>query len=175
MLLGCYNTLLAQADDSLVVQRSGQSKHSATGALWRSAVIPGWGQLYNKQPLKVPVVVAALAGLTVLAVHNDKEFNRYNKAYLYGAYLEEDPHPFPEYESDYLAFPGVSTTTLRSQRDAFKRNRDLTIIGMVVAYGLNVLDAYVSGHLFDFDVGEDLSANQGVRTLDVTMSVRIQL
>jgi hypothetical protein len=137
-------------------------------------VVPGWGQLYNRQPLKVPIVVAGLTGLTLLAIHNNNQFSRYNRAYLYGVYLGEDPHPFPDYQSEYEEFPGVSTSTLRSQRDGFRRNRDLTIIGIVVAYGLNVLDAYVSGHLFDFDVGEDLTSTHALSTPKMTMSLRFR-
>lgn len=158
----------------LVDATSTTSRHSPTGALWRSAVLPGLGQVYNHQLIKVPIIGAALGGLTWLAVHNDQEFNRYNRAYLYGAYINEDPHPFPEYQDDYAEFPGITTTALRSRRDSFRRNRDLTIIGIVVAYGLNVLDAYVSGQLVDFDVGEDLASSSqlGPGPLKVTMRLR---
>lgn len=164
------NAQPAAATDST----STTSHHSPTGALWRSAVLPGLGQVYNRQLIKVPIIAAALGGLTWLAVHNDQEFNRYNRAYLYGAYINEDPHPFPEYQDDYAEFPGITTTALRSRRDSFRRNRDLTIIGIVVAYGLNVLDAYVSGQLVDFDVGEDLASSSPLRPapMKVTMKLR---
>ena len=172
LLLVTANCAWGQTGDSLVVDRPIQSTHSPTGALWRSALLPGLGQIYNRQPIKVPIIAVALAGLTAVAIHNDGQFDLYNRAYLYGAYLGEDPHPFPEYEDEYLQFPGVSTSTLRSSRDGYKRNRDLTIIGIVVAYGLNVLDAYVAGHLFDFDVGEDLSA---ISLVDPTLGMSFRI
>jgi len=174
LLLAAANVAWGQTGDSLVVNRATQSNHSPTGALWRSALLPGLGQIYNRQPIKAPIIAAGLVGLTVVAVHNDRQFDLYNRAYLYGAYLGEDPHPFPEYEDEYLKFPGVSTSALRSRRDRYKRNRDLTIIGTVIAYGLNVLDAYVGGHLVDFDVGEDLSAISGVEPVAI-MSFRVTL
>ncbi len=148
--------------------------HSPTGALWRSAVLPGLGQTYNRQIFKVPIIAATLGGLTWLAIYNDGEFGRYNRAYLYSAYLNEDPHPFPQYEDDYAEFSGISSTALRSRRDSFRRNRDLTIIGIVVAYGLNVLDAYVSGQLVDFDVGEDLASSLGSGSGPIVVSVKLR-
>jgi hypothetical protein len=128
------------------------------GALWRSAVLPGWGQAYNGQLYKTPIVLGLIGGMVGFAVYNDNLFDEYNEAYLYGVYLGEDPHPFPEYEDSYLKYPGVSTSSLRSRRDSHRRSRNLFLIGSVLAYGLNVLDAYVNGHLIGFDVGEDLSA-----------------
>lgn len=163
----------AQQVDTLSITTKA-SAHSPTGALWRSAVFPGLGQIYNHQAYKAPIVLAVLGGLTVLAVHNDNRFDRYHHAYLYGAYLDQDPHPFPQYQDEYMQFPGVPTSILRSRRDAFRRNRDLTIIGIVIAYGLNVLDAYVNGQLYGFDVGEDLSANDGIRTSPLTMTFRVR-
>ncbi|MDX5437323.1 MAG: DUF5683 domain-containing protein, partial [Pontibacter sp.] len=38
-----------------------------------------------------------------------------------------------------------------------RRNRDLTIIISVVAYSLQIAEAYVHAHLKDFEVSEDLA------------------
>ena len=51
----------------------------------------------------------------------------------------------------------VAASTLRSERDRYRRNRDLARLGVVAVYGLSVLDAYVSAHLLDFNVDENLS------------------
>ena len=128
-----------------------------TGALWRSAVLPGWGQAYNGQLYKTPIVVGLVGGLAGLAIHSNSQFHTFNEAYLYAVYLDEDPHPFPEFEESYNMYPGVSASTLRSERDRYRRSRNLFVIGALLAYGLNVLDAYVNGHLIGFDVGEDLA------------------
>ena len=45
----------------------------------------------------------------------------------------------------------------RAQRDNLRRNRDLLYFGFVFWYGLSVLDAFVSAHLMDFDIGVDLT------------------
>ena len=128
-----------------------------TGALWRSAVLPGWGQAYNGQLYKTPIVIGLIGGLAGLAIYNNNQFHTFNEAFLYGVYIDEDPHPFPEFEDSYNKYPGVSTSTLQSERDRHRRSRNLFLIGTLVAYGLNVLDAYVNGHLIGFDVGEDLT------------------
>ena len=134
-------------------------KGDPVGALWRSAVLPGWGQAYNGQIYKTPIIIGVIGGLVALAIYNDNQFNKFNEAFLYGVHIGEDPHPFPEFEESYNMYPGVSTSTLRGRRDSHQRSRNLAIIGAVAAYGLNILDAYVNGHLIGFDVGEDLSAS----------------
>ncbi|MFV1980862.1 MAG: DUF5683 domain-containing protein, partial [Rhodothermia bacterium] len=127
------------------------------GALWRSALLPGWGQAYNWQLYKTPIVVGLIGGLAGMAIYNNNQFHTFNEAYLYGVYINEDPHPFPEFEESYNKYSGVSTSTLRSERDRYRRSRNLFLIGTLLAYGLNVLDAYVNAHLIGFDVSEDLT------------------
>jgi len=143
------------------------------GALWRSAVLPGWGQAYNGQLYKTPIVVAALGGLIYLAIDNNNRFHTFNEAYLYGLNKDEVPNPFPEFEESYEMYAGASTSTLRSERDRYRRLRNLSIIGAVAVYGLNILDAYVNGQLIGFDVGEDLSASLGLQPVGRAFTVRV--
>ena len=145
------------------------------GALWRSAILPGWGQAYNGQLYKTPIIVAAMGGLIYLAIYNNNQFDSFNEAYLYGVYLGEEPHPFPDYEDTYNMYPGVPVSTLRSQRDSHQRSRNLAIIGTVLVYGLNLLDAYVNGHLIGFDVGEDLTAGISPNFLQPRATLRLRI
>lgn len=143
------------------------TNHSPHGALWRAAAVPGWGQYYNRQYYKIPVVYAGLGGLTTFAVLNNLEYLRFRHAYLYRAWQDKvdagdvEANPYAHYASEYddLAerYPSVTAGPLRSQRDIFRRNRDLLYIGVGLFYMLSILDAYVSAHLLDFDVSEDLS------------------
>ena len=41
----------------------------------------------------------------------------------------------------------------------YERNKELSIIMAVAVYFLNIVDASVDAHLFDFDVSEDLTLN----------------
>ncbi len=153
---------------------------SPRGALWRAAAVPGWGQLYNRHYLKIPVVYLGFGGLTAAALYNNSRYLRYRHAYLFTAREDENGEPiFPQYADDYarllqeLGLPPESQLSeeeiarrrarlepgFRNQRDAFRRNRDLLYIGIGLWYGLTLLDAYVSAHLLDFDVSEDLTVS----------------
>lgn len=133
------------------------TKHSPGGALWRAVVLPGWGQIYNRQYVKLPFVYGGLGGMAFLALHNNKQYLRYRHAYLYAV----DPVAYARYADDAAPFLDLINAgqerLLRAQRDDFRRNRDLSYIGIGLFYGLTVLDAYVGAHLLDFDVDEDLS------------------
>ncbi|GIV58839.1 MAG: hypothetical protein KatS3mg042_1752 [Rhodothermaceae bacterium] len=146
--------------------RTGGS-HDPRGALWRAAVLPGWGQVYNRQYLKVPIVYAGLGLLTWNALRLHDDYVLYRQAFQYKAFqelvdsgqLEENPRASfePAYNRIAARFGPIGSASLRAQRDNLRRNRDLTILGIGLAYGLQILDAYVSAHLLDFDVSEDLS------------------
>lgn len=153
--------------------------HTPRKALIRAAVVPGWGQLYNRQYAKAPVVYVVLGGLTANTIRLNRKYLLYRHAYQYKAYEEITPegeeNPRAEFEADYnelvskLGGIAVSSSSIRPSRDTLRRNRDLSVVGIGVAYGLSLLDAYVSAHLLDFDVGENLlvsvsPVHQGVRT-----------
>jgi hypothetical protein len=48
---------------------------------------------------------------------------------------------------------------LRLQRDYYRRNRDLTIIFSILAYGMQIVEATVGAHMNEFDISDDLSMN----------------
>ncbi len=135
-----------------------------SGALWRSLAIPGWGQVYVGQPVKVPFVVGALGGLVGLSIYLNGRYSRYQNAYLYVVNeTKPDPstpnpdNPFAEFFQDWIDSGAQAASTTRQLRDDGRRNRDLAILGSGLVYALQALDAYVAAHLVDFDVSEDLS------------------
>lgn len=151
-------------------------------ALWRAAAVPGWGQLYNGDYLKLPVLYGTLGGMTGLIIALNRLYTRYDRAFLYRAYQVRvesgriDSHPYPGFESDYQTLVdrhgSLSPETLERQRDKFRRNRDLTIIGLGIAYGLSIVDAYVSAHLATFDVSENLSVQLRPSSEGAALTVR---
>ena len=154
-------------DTSRVSVRALPERHSPRGALWRALALPGWGQLYNRQAYKLPVVYGGLAGFTGAALYQNRLYLRYRHAYLYAAYAGSGAeNPYGRYQSSYARVtegvaggrdPASLAPALKQNRDNLRRNRDLLYIGIGLFYGLTVLDAYVNAHLLDFDVGEDLS------------------
>lgn len=143
---------------------------SPRGALWRAAALPGWGQYYNGQYYKIPIVYAGLGALSAAAVYYTREHRRWDRAFLYIRSEELvdsgdlDANAYAHFRDTYrdlvaTEFGGfaVSSSTIRPTRDNLRRNRDLFYVGVGLGYALSILDAYVSAHLLDFDVSEDLS------------------
>jgi hypothetical protein len=122
--------------------------------------------MYNGQYVKLPFVYGALGGLIAAVITLDDEYDLYNHAFQYKAYQELvdagqiEQNPRAGFESAYERIASqvgqVSSRPLEIKRNNLRRGRDLSAIGLGLVYGLAMLDAYVSAHLLDFDVGEDL-------------------
>lgn len=124
-------------------------KHSPNKAATFSAIIPGLGQVYNKQYLKVPIIYAGGIALIYAIQWNHKQYQRYLKAYK----LESDTSAITKSEFNGL----YSSDNLIVLKDYYRRNRDFSAIGLVALYAANIIDAYVYGHFYNFDVSDNLS------------------
>jgi hypothetical protein len=131
-------------------------KHIPKIATQRSALIPGWGQIYNKQYWKVPLVYAALAIPASTFQYNNDMYLK--TKFAYEARLKEAKGD----ASDVLKIDPQLTTlsagSLQSYRNIFRKDRDYSIMWFILAWGLNVAEATVSGHLKEFDVTDNISA-----------------
>lgn len=126
------------------------SPHSPKKATLRSAVLPGWGQVYNKKYWKVPVIYAGFGGLTFMFIQNDREYQRYKQDYLFAT--DGDSTTVP-------SVPGLNPSIFKENRDFYQRYRDLAVIGMALWWAFQVIDANVDAHLYEFDISSDLSLN----------------
>jgi hypothetical protein len=124
-------------------------KHSPTKATLLSMAFPGAGQFYNKKYWKIPVIYAGFAGMGYLIHFNDTRYQGYKKAYILR--LDGDSTTVDDYANIY------SDDDLKTLKDFYRRNRDLSIIVTGLIYILNIIDADVDAHLFYFDVSDDLS------------------
>ena len=118
----------------------------------RSAIIPGWGQIYNKKYWKLPLIYGALGTTAGVFFYNVKNYKLLRLAFIY----KSDTIP----ANDVLIDPKYqkySAGALRSYRGAFRQNVDYSVLFFLVFWGLNVVDATVDGHLKQFDVNENLS------------------
>src|SRR4051794_10052 len=57
------------------------STHSPRTATLRSLVLPGWGQAYNKEYWKIPIVYAAIGTMAGFWVFNNMWYKRTKEAY----------------------------------------------------------------------------------------------
>lgn len=125
-------------------------KHSPKKATIYSAVLPGLGQAYNKKYWKIPVVYAGFGVLTYFIISNRSEYKKFREAYDY--VTSEDTIPINNnYVNKY------SVDQLSSARDYYRRNMEFSIILSGFWYLLNIVDANVDAHLFDYDISDDLS------------------
>lgn len=132
-------------EDSIVLK----PKHSPKKAALLSAVLPGAGQVYNRKYWKLPIVYAGLGGLGTWIGLNAKNSKGYTNAYK--LQLDDDPNTIG-------SFKGISDENqLSVKRDQAKRSLDLSIILTSVFYALNIVDAAVDAHLFEYSITDDLS------------------
>lgn len=124
--------------------------HSAHKATIYSAVLPGLGQFYNQKYWKIPVVYAGIGTIYYFANSNAVNYRKAREAYDYvsNGY---------EYPIDNDLVTKYSETDLQQIRDYYRRNMELSWILMGLWYTLNIIDATVDAHLFDYDINEDLT------------------
>ena len=54
---------------------------------------------------------------------------------------------------------GYTYTELKTLKNHYRRNRDVSYFSLLGIYILNIVDASVNAHLYNFDVSEDISIN----------------
>ena len=113
-----------------------------------SAILPGLGQIYNKQYWKVPVIYGGYLVIGHYIKFNNGMYHEFRNALL----LELD-----DIESTINPFPNFSKSSLERNMDFWRRNRDLLIIFTGVYYLLNIVDAHVFAHLSEFNINENLT------------------
>lgn len=139
--------------------------HSPKRATIYSAILPGLGQAYNKKYWKIPIIYAGFGTIGYFIGWNNRYYNTYKLAY--SDLTDDDPTTDSYNDLEATKYYDLDDPTdfnnfksgLSKQQDYYRRNRDLLIISIVGFYGLNLIDASVDAHLFDFDISEDLSLN----------------
>ena len=157
------DSLPAAKVDSLI-----KAQHSPRKAAIRSAIIPGWGQIYNRKYWKVPIVWGTL-GVTAkiffnnLYTYQDLKFS-YAAKYKASlpAYDSTSTYPGPYKDStDYFKikkqYLPIDQEALRVNRNLYRKYIDYAAVFFVIFWGLNVVDAAVDAHLKAFDISPDLS------------------
>ena len=122
----------------------------------RSLIIPGWGQITNKQAWKVPIVYGLIGGLSYYSVYLTKQYHDYRAAY-YNSFENNTDLKFGPTPN---RLEGQNESSLKSNRDFLRNRRDFIYVTVFLAYVLNAVDAYVFAHLRPFDVSDDLSMNR---------------
>lgn len=127
------------SSDVFVMQKS------SWGAVGRSAILPGWGQIYNESYWKAPVIWGVMGWFVYGWIDNNNNYIDYKNLYS-----QNGDALYLDYRNFY-----------RDQRDEFA-------IYLLLTYFLNLVDAYVDAHLFDFSVDENYMT--GTKMLNVRVN-----
>ncbi|HEV8287311.1 MAG TPA: DUF5683 domain-containing protein [Chitinophagaceae bacterium] len=149
-----------KAKDSIPIEKVDsliKAQHSPRKAAIRSAIIPGWGQVYNKKYWKVPIVYAALGITGYIFVDNLKTYRDLRFAYSAKYKASVEPYDSTNYFNIKPQYLPIGIESLREGRDRFRRYIDYSVVFFLVFWGLNVVDAVVDAHLKAFDISPDLS------------------
>ena len=164
----------AQVQDTLEQSHTVAAAHNIKLAT-TLALIPGAGQIYNKKYWKAPLVWGALGGVTYYYVDLTQDFNSYESVLQL---IINEPTLQTRTELETFApelFSGLpapfyqnSTNGVAQEAmgymEALRTQREYALFGLLGVYLLNILDANIDAHLFDFDVSDDLSLRPSLNT-----------
>lgn len=122
--------------------------HSPRRAGLYSAVLPGLGQIYNHQYIKVPLMWAGVGVAAGIFLFDFDKYVTYRDAYR----LRLNGHLTHNPKVDIY-----SVDDLKYLRDGYRQYVDYSVLGFAAVYLYNILDAIVFAHLYHFDVSNDLS------------------
>ena len=120
-----------------------------------SACLPGLGQIYNGKWWKVPIVYAGLGGLGYLVYSNYSEYSSYLHAYDFKTGDLPEGMTLNAHETELAN--KYASNQLQTYKESYRRDFEFYTILTVAWYGLNILDACVDGHLYNYDISDDLS------------------
>jgi len=118
-----------------------------------AACIPGSGQLINRKYWKAPIVWGALATSVFFICDNTLQMNEFKQGLTYAT--DDDPETWSELVDTNGNL--YSVDDLENGTYLFRRYRDLSYLGIVGIYLLQIVDANVDAHMRFFDSSEDLS------------------
>ncbi|MCU0395935.1 MAG: DUF5683 domain-containing protein [Chitinophagaceae bacterium] len=148
-------------------------KREIRKATIRSAILPGWGQVTNRQTWKLPLVYAAVGIPAYLFFFNLEQYKILRDAYI--VLNDNDPSNDDDIPDNLKP---LSENSIKFYRDEYRRNVDYSALAFLIAWGLNVVDATVFANLREFDVSDNLTmrvspqVNPALRTAGVSIVLK---
>lgn len=146
--------------------------HSPKKAALKSTCLPGLGQAYNQKYWKIPVAYALMGGALVYHFDQKKNYDLARLNYQSKWFYEQNKSTQPQLIDP---FPTQSLGALSTEKVRLKNSKDLGIILLVLVYGLQIADATVDAHLFEFNVSDDLSLRPSIQWEGATNSAQLGL
>jgi hypothetical protein len=150
VLTESQNDLVLASDEVIeIIENDTLENRPNTAALY-SAALPGLGQAYNKKYWKIPILYGGGLVIGYFINYNHQLFKQYRDGLI--AIIDQDDRTQP-------FDPSLDEKVYRRSVDYWRRNRDLLMIGTLLLYVVNIVDANVDAHLELFTVDDDLSLN----------------
>lgn len=158
--------------DSMKAKYVNPGKVAGRKAVFRSMIIPGWGQLYNMQLLndgygtragksqffqklytggKIAAIYGGITVLTMSYIESSKQYNLALTELQYRDSHNDQPDPNGPFGSRY------STTGITQRKDTYRRNKQIVLFSYGLVYFANIVDAYVAARLHFFNIDDNLS------------------
>jgi len=151
-------SVVIRRPSEITPQSKGYESTKSTGlAVLFSAVLPGAGQIYNESYWKAPVIWGLGAYWASEWIDLNKKYKDFRDQYN---------------QSIQPTLPS-GDLQLQRLRDFYRDERDKFAWYIGLLYFVNLLDAYVSASLYDFNVTPDLGVN-GMSVPYITASVRFR-
>ncbi len=175
LCINSANAFVLQTDTVPVIDTTKKTiQQNPKLAAKRSAMVPGWGQVYNKQIWKVPIIYAGLGITTYIFFDNLKTYNDVRFAYNAKVKASKFRDSIDYFKiKEYLA--PIDVNGLSIYRKKFRQQVDYSVLFFVAFWGLNVADAVVFAHLKNFDVSDDLSGTLKFGNSNIANNNGIQL
>lgn len=142
----------------------------------RLALIPGAGQIYNRDYWKLPIVYIAFGGGLYTYYLNTIKYHDYLSAYKSFYILDKNDPNYgekkPEYRNDPDAEVPIRVRNLLNTNSQYltasedriikgknywRRNRGFALVVTGLIYTLSIIEANVAAHLKTFDLSDDLT------------------
>ena len=141
-----YIIIICTLVSSIVFSQKINEEKSPKKAALYSAVLPGAGQFYTKKYWKIPIYYSGLITSIYFINDNSKKYLKYKEAALLSYDTGENQFGYTYYQ-------------LKDLKEHYRRNRDVSYFILTGIYILNIVDASVNAHLFNYDISDDISFN----------------
>jgi hypothetical protein len=145
------DTLILESNEVIEIEMEVDTLENRpnTAALY-SAALPGLGQAYNKKYWKIPLIYGGGLVIGYFINFNHRLYKQYRDGLI--AIIDQDDRTQP-------FDPSLDQKFYQRNVDYWRRNRDLLMIGTLLFYAMNIIDAHVDAHLELFTIDDDISLN----------------
>lgn len=141
------DTLILETNEIIDIVTDTLENRPNTAALY-SAALPGLGQAYNNKYWKIPIIYGGGVVIGYFINYNHQLYKQYRDGLI--ALNDQDDRTIP-------FDPSLDIKVYQRAVDYWRRNRDLLMIGALLFYVVNIVDAHVDAHLELFTIDDDIS------------------